>query len=257
MFASIRQPIIRTTTETWIIASWRFRWVSGLSKTLQSCSANRSRSRPARWAGARESRRSGSGQELIFRNQNRAISLRSTFSVGVDLFGATLHDDTIGDRGVDSQYLTWLGQFQYVWRLPRTENLLIFRVAGQLASDSLPSLEQFSVGGIDTVRGYRENQLVRDQAIVGTIEYRHSLLHRAGRSILEVAPFVDLGYGRDVHELPIDETQFLSSVGVGLLFHPNDQFIATIYYGYAFEDFDQTSDLQDIGIHFSIVYQPL
>ena len=52
------------------------------------------------------------------------------------------------------------------------------------------------------------------------------------------------------------ETDFISSVGIGLLFHPSEKFSATIYYGYGFEDFGTTSDLQDIAIHFDLIYQP-
>jgi hemolysin activation/secretion protein len=33
----------------------------------------------------------------------------------------------------------------------------------QLAKDPLLPLEQFTVGGASTVRGYRENQLVKDK----------------------------------------------------------------------------------------------
>ncbi|HEY7090959.1 MAG TPA: BamA/TamA family outer membrane protein, partial [Tepidisphaeraceae bacterium] len=159
------------------------------------------------------------------------------------------------DAGVDGQFLAWLGQFQYVWRLPRSENLLVFRVAGQAANDSLPSLEQFAVGGMDTVRGYEENQLVRDNAFAASLEYRHSLWQRGGMSILELAPFVDVGGGKDNHSFGTSEGDILSSVGIGVLFHPNEHFSATIYYAYPFKDFGQTSDLQDIAIHFDIIFQ--
>lgn len=257
VFVSLRQPIVRTTTADFDYREFAISLGIGFKQNTSELLGEPFSFSPGAANGRTKVAPVRFGQELIFRNQNRAISFRSLFSVGVDLFGATLRDDGLADRGVDSQYLTWLGQFQYVRRLPRTDNLLNFRVAGQIANDSLPSLEQFSVGGIDTVRGYRENQLVRDQAIVGTIEYRHSLIQRAGQSILEIAPFVDLGYARDVHKQLSNDTDFLSSVGVGLLFHPNETFSATIYYGYAFEDFDRSSDLQDIGVHFSIVYQPL
>src|SRR5205823_2787061 len=51
------------------------------------------------------------GQELYLRNQSQAIAARSTFSIGIDALDATQ-----GGEG-DSQFLAWLGQFQYVRRL--------------------------------------------------------------------------------------------------------------------------------------------
>lgn len=255
-FVSIRQPLIRTTTADFDYRELAVSVGLGFRQNTSELLGLPFSFSPGAVGGRTKVAPLTFGQELIFRNQNRAISFRSTFNVGVDLFGATMKDDSIGGQGVDSQYLLWLGQFQYVWRIPTTDHLLIFRTAGQVANDSLPSLEQFSVGGMDTVRGYRENQLVRDEAIIATIEYRLPILHRAGQSILELAPFVDAGYARDVHELIPNETDFISSVGIGLLFHPSEKFSATIYYGYGFEDFGTDSDLQDIAIHFDLIYQP-
>jgi hemolysin activation/secretion protein len=252
-YIGLRQPIIRTTTAESdyreLLVSAGFSFKQNTSELLGE---------PFSFSpGADNGRTRASvirlGQEINFRNQDRAMSIRSIFSIGIDAFAATE-----GELGVDSQFLSWLGQFQYVWRLPRTDHLLIFRLAGQAANDSLPSLEQFSVGGMNTVRGYPENQLVRDNAFAATLEYRHSLWQRSGVSALEAAVFADIGGGRDNHTFGIDQGngEILSSVGVGVLLHPNEQFSATIYYGYPFKDFDQTSDLQDIGIHFDIVFQP-
>ncbi|CAN5473606.1 hypothetical protein BH09PLA1_BH09PLA1_05740 [soil metagenome] len=257
VYVSIRQPLIRTTTADFDYHELAVSLGIGFRQNTSQLLGEPFSFSPGSVSGRTRVAPLRFGQELILRNQNRAISLRSTFSLGVDLFGATLRDDSANSgSGVDSQYLSWLGQFQYVWRLPQTDNLLIFRAAAQVANDSLPSLEQFSVGGIDTVRGYRENQLVRDQAITATLEYRMSVWHRAGQSVMEIAPFIDIGYARDVHESIANETNFISSAGIGLLFHPNEKFSATIYYGYAFKDFGRTSDLQDIGIHFDLIYQP-
>lgn len=251
-FASIRQPIIRTTTADFDYREFAISLGMCFKQNTSQLLGEPFSFSPGSVDGRTRIAALRFGQELIFRNQNRAISFQSTFSFGVDLFGATLD----GGGGVDSQYVAWLGQFQYVWRIPNTDHLLIFRAAGQLANDSLPALQQFSVGGLDSVRGYRENQLVRDQAIVATIEYRFPIWRRAGQSILELAPFIDLGYARDVHELNPNDTDFISSAGIGVLFHPSEKFSATIYYGYAFKDFGTTSDLQDIGIHFDLIYQP-
>ena len=64
-----------------------------------------------------------------------------------------------------------MGQFQWVQRLsPRI--LMLAKVNTQLTPDSLLSLEKISIGGVDTVRGYRQNQLVADNGVVGGVEVR-------------------------------------------------------------------------------------
>jgi hemolysin activation/secretion protein len=193
------------------------------------------------------------GPELDIRNQQQAISLRSTFSIGVDALGATIH----GDNEPDSQFLDWLGQFQYVRRLFNTDNQMIFRAEAQVSDSPLLSLEQFSLGGMDTVRGYRENEAVRDDAIAATLEFHipvPGLPRHEGASILDIAPFTDIGYAQNA---PANGTpaapKFLSSIGVGLLFHPNDHLNMQVYYGYPLENEHLSSDLQDIGIHFDVL----
>jgi hypothetical protein len=107
----------------------------------------------------------------------------------------------------------------------------------------------------DPEQEYREDELLKDEAFAATLELRLPLLHRAGASILDLAPFADIGGARDFHETVDHHGEILSSAGVGLLFHPNDKLSATLYYGYPFKDTYRTSDLQDIGIHFDLVIQ--
>ncbi|WP_024506327.1 ShlB/FhaC/HecB family hemolysin secretion/activation protein [Bradyrhizobium sp. ARR65] len=46
------------------------------------------------------------------------------------------------------------------------------KVQGQLADGPLVSSEQFSLGGLDTVRGYLESEVLGDNGVAGTIELR-------------------------------------------------------------------------------------
>jgi hemolysin activation/secretion protein len=46
------------------------------------------------------------------------------------------------------------------------------KIQGQVADGPLVSSEQFSVGGLDTVRGYLESEVLGDNGIVGNIELR-------------------------------------------------------------------------------------
>ena len=49
---------------------------------------------------------------------------------------------------------------------------LYVRAQGQLADQPLVSSEQFSMGGVDTVRGYLETEALGDAAVAGTVELR-------------------------------------------------------------------------------------
>ena len=186
------------------------------------------------------------GQEFTKSSATNALSLRSTFSIGVNWFNAT---DNGGDIA-DSQFFAWLGQFQFVHKLGQSNNRLLFRAAGQLTGDRLPSLEQFTIGGYETVRGYRENRLVRDNGFATSLEL-HVPIGASPTPILELVPFLDAGFGRDNHEVDADR-HFISSAGVGVIFKPNEHLTASIFYGYPFEQFPDHDNIQDNGISFDI-----
>jgi hemolysin activation/secretion protein len=152
-------------------------------------------------------------QEFVHRTQRQAIALRSRFSFGIDALGATINSDP---DVPDGRFFSWLGQVQWASRLPVLDSQLIVRTDVQLTPDPLLTLEQVSIGGRFTVRGYRENTLVRDNALLASVELRVPLVRNAPwADYLELAPFFDYGRGWNaVGETPdpID----ISSVGLGL-----------------------------------------
>ncbi len=192
-------------------------------------------------------------QEWVQRGQDSILALRSTFNVGLDVLDAT-------DNGVpgdpSSRFFSWIGQGQYIRRLFRTQNQLVLRLAGQWTQDPLPAVEQLSVGGMESVRGYLENQLVRDRGIVASAEVRVPLIfNKAGAGILEVAPFVDFGGAWNVRNSP-DPTTIYSS-GLGLRYSPNRHVSAQLYWGYRLKHIASPDyrDPQGLGIHFRLVFQ--
>lgn len=184
-----------------------------------------------------------------WRDQSRVsvLAARSTFSLGMDIFDATVN----GEDG-DGEFFSWLGQLQMAHRLGRQSQVIV-RAALQLANDALPSLEQFSVGGLYTVRGYRENQQVSDQGLNASLEFRVPFwTSDDGRSKLQIAPFYDYGAVWNRHR-PTPGPQYFSGVGAGVLLNYKRKLDAALYYAHAFQDFDNPSDdLQDDGIHFSV-----
>lgn len=187
-------------------------------------------------------------QEWIERSQRRVMALRSTFSLGVDLLGAS---DDGSDR--DGTFLAWLGQGQYVLRLGETQNQLLLTGSLQWASDPLLSLEQFSIGGGYTVRGYRENELVRDMGAMASLELHVPVwFSGTGRPILSLVPFFDVGAGWNT-DSELQPGEEIASLGAGLVFEPHDRVSGRFFWGYPLNDIEtDQDDLQDLGIHFRL-----
>jgi hemolysin activation/secretion protein len=186
-------------------------------------------------------------QEWTARGRDRVVAARSTFNLGISALRATTHSDA-----PDSRYFAWLGQLQLAQRLPERfgGTQLLLRGDVQLANDPLLSLEQFAIGGLRSVRGYRENQLVRDNGWVASAELRVPLLVAAdGRELLEVRPFFDIGQAwNDGHNAG---PATLSSLGTGIVVRPLRHFQVEVYWGGRLRQVErpQDSDMQDHGFH--------
>lgn len=193
-------------------------------------------------------------QDWSYRSQHQVISARSQFSYGLNEMNATIHSSDLPD----GRFFTWLGQFQWARILDFLDTQFIFRTDVQLSNDSLMGLEQMAVGGRYTVRGYRENQLVRDQAIISSLEARIPLIRdKDWADYLQLAAFYDFGKAWQKH-VDTPSPRNISSVGLGLRWSgfviktpfkikPSFEF----YWGHALRNVDTPGgDLQDDGIHF-------
>jgi hemolysin activation/secretion protein len=202
-------------------------------------------------------------QEFVNRSQVHVLALRSTFNIGIDAFDAT-------DSGLKPNwdFFYWLGQGQYVRRLWNTDNLLVLRLNAQFSNNPLFNIEQFVLGGSDTVRGYIENAILRDNGIFGSVEVRLPVWYGKKRlPILMVAPFFDIGTGWNTlnngnstnapggSASSTDRMmETLPSVGLGLIFQPDRHLYAQIYWGYAINQdlVPSGHNAQYYGIHFAI-----
>ncbi len=196
-------------------------------------------------------------QEWTYRTQKQVIAARSRFSFGLDAFGATVHDSS---NLPDGQFFAWLGQVQWARVLDSRDIQLLARADVQLATDSLLPVEQVGIGGRYTVRGYRENLLVRDQAFIASLESRIPLIqNKRWADYLQFCLFGDYGSGSNV-KVPTSGPSDISSVGLGLRWAASPMKSAfklkpeaEIYWGHALRHLDfQDKNLQDRGIHFQI-----
>ena len=193
------------------------------------------------------------GIDSLHRSQRDVLYGRLELSVGLDAFGATVADS---NDTPDGRFLKLRGQFQWARRMPWLDSELLLRIDGQLANDPLFGLEQYPIGGRWTVRGYRENTLIRDNAVIASIEWRLPLQQDpTGRSRLEVRPFADWSHSGNVNADEIGPRQ-LSSVGLGLYWSPVPPLQFEVYWGEALENVTYAGeyDLQDDGIHFRFTW---
>lgn len=193
--------------------------------------------------------------EWTERTPQQIIATRSRFSVGIDALDATNNSS----RLPDGQFFAWLGQFQWARRFDSLWGLqTLVRLDLQLTPDPLLPLEQIAVGGRYSVRGYRENQLVRDNGFVAAFETGIPLVrNQSWADMLQIVPFVDVGHAWTTRG---GDGETLASVGVGLRWaltftHP---FPITpqleVYWGLPLKNVKTAEgDLQDHGIHLQLL----
>ncbi|MGB5714028.1 MAG: ShlB/FhaC/HecB family hemolysin secretion/activation protein [Waterburya sp.] len=190
-------------------------------------------------------------QEWTKRNPKSVFAARSQFSLGLGIFDATVNDNL-----PDSKFFAWRGQGQYVRSLTR-DTLLVLRSEFQLATDELLPLEQFSLGGFNTVRGYRQDFLLTDNAMLVSAEARLPIL-RAPEvgGVLQVIPFIDFGVGWNNGDLPNPNPNVLGGVGVGLQWQMQDRLNARFDWGIPLTDMNiEERTWQEQGLYFSVNYQ--
>ena len=129
--------------------------------------------------------------------------------------------DQFANRDFDSQenFVHFNATLDYTYT---TGSDFVFagRVAGQYSDSHLVTNEQFSVGGLDTVRGYLQTEVVGDDGFTGSLEFQlPSVASRLGPFFdeLRLYGFGEGGYVGIRRALPGQDNRFsLASVGGGV-----------------------------------------
>jgi hemolysin activation/secretion protein len=126
----------------------------------------------------------------------------------------------------------------------------------QLADRALVPLEQIGLGGLDSIRGYRQDVLLTDNAAFASAEVRLPILRVSKvKGVLQLTPFVDFGTAWNNSGRPDPNPNTLGSVGLGLRWQQGDRFSARLDWGIpliSVEDTDRT--WQENGLYFSLIY---
>ncbi len=189
-------------------------------------------------------------QEYSKRSSQDIFAARSQFSFGIGVFGATINDNE-----PDSEFFAWRGQAQYL-RLLTSDIILLLRSDLQWSNEPLVALEQFSLGGVLSVRGYRQAALLADKGLFASAEVRATVLRIPEWNVsFQVAPFFDFG---TIANNSNNELKFsnLYSLGVGLRFSLGNSFLATLDWGIPLVAIDNLGNsLQEQGLYFTMEYK--
>ncbi len=189
-------------------------------------------------------------QEWTWRSPQEVFAVRSQFSLGLGALNATINDEP-----PDSRFFSWRGQAQYV-RLLGTDALLVLRSDAQLATSALVPLEEFGLGGLRSVRGYRQDLLLTDNAFFASAEVRLPLLRTPkSEGVLQLAPFVDFGIGWNSSGGSVPDPNTLLGVGLGLQWQMSNDLTARFDWGIPLIDANSGDrTLQEQGLYFSLNY---
>jgi hemolysin activation/secretion protein len=192
-------------------------------------------------------------QQYMQQGEDNAFVARSTFNTGLNALGATIQRDPLLPSG---EFFSWLGQAQYSHRVMDNGAQVVLKGVVQEASDPLLPLERFSVGGVYTVRGYRENYYVRDNGFSTGVDFRYPVFggEAAAEHSLYLVPFMDYGgaWNNPTQSDLNPKKDYLHSVGLGFNWHyshVNTEF----YWAHDIAGTKATGrNIQDDGIHFKV-----
>ena len=193
-------------------------------------------------------------QEYTQRNPRSVFALRSQFNFGLDGLNSTVNEQIEGvERIPDSRFFAWRFQGQYV-RLLGRDSLFLVRTNGQIADQRLLSSEQFSLGGLGSVRGYRQDQLLTDNGIFLSAEVQLPIFRVfEDTGVVQLIPFIDYGTTWNSSGIANPEERSLFSVGLGLQWQQNSNFNARLDWGIPLVDVDSRERTwQENGVHFTM-----
>jgi hemolysin activation/secretion protein len=186
-------------------------------------------------------------QDYVQRDSQSVLVLRSQLNLGIDAL-----DATVNRSGPDGRFVSWQGQGRWLKRLAPNTDLVVSGLV-QVADRPLLSLEQFTIGGQNTVRGYRQDALSADNGALATVELQLPIISTGG-NVVQVTPFLEAGtVWNNVSNTGINT---LLAAGLGLQWRTEsltarlDWGIPLVHAG------DRRNSLQDSGIHFSVRYFP-
>jgi len=196
------------------------------------------------------------GQQYIKRTPHGAWGLSSKLYFGSGLFNATANRWN-EEGGIFSK---WEGYLQRVQRINDKHKFAV-NLQWQLTPRTLASSQQFSLGGMNSIRGYRSNARTADNGIRLSLEdYISFIDDEVGKEKIQIVPFIDLGlvWNDPSTSNGLSDQRFLFSSGISFRhydFLGLDDLFVRLDLAYPFIKLKDRGDtLQDKGIYFLLGY---
>jgi hemolysin activation/secretion protein len=165
----------------------------------------------------------------------------STLNFGIR--GLVNQDEEFADKrfGATANYMYLRSNATFGARLP-ADFTAILRLSGQFAPAPLISNEQFTIGGIESVRGYLEAEALGDMGIKSTLQFGTPQFKLFSNALkLDSFVFYDFARVNTIQPLPgeTSETE-LRSTGVGMNIATIDHLTGSVVWAYPLADGVQT-----------------
>lgn len=141
--------------------------------------------------------------------------------------------------GAVNHWVYFHGSLAYLQRLPKAFSVF-FLAEGQVSSEPLLPSEQFGLGGYNTVRGYEQRTVNKDDAVLLSLEARSPAMPitrwiKPSSKVsdgLQFLAFIDYGWGVNIKTLPgTDKADYLLGVGPGLRYTLDPYITARLDWG--------------------------
>jgi hemolysin activation/secretion protein len=182
------------------------------------------------------------GSRVAFKMPSSITYIKPEFSQGLNLLGARrksplssrLAENTFSKFNLDIQHRQIIAPYSQ----------LMVKASMQIASEKLTPQQEFTLGGMNSVRGYPYADFYADNAIQTNVEYLVSpaFLPKELKLPFDKKPlkdaitgllFFDYGYGTKRGDIQGEQTKFqLASVGTGIRFNLYDQVLLRLEWGF-------------------------
>lgn len=141
-------------------------------------------------------------QEYSYRTERHALALRATWQQQHNNLQPGAMAPFAGTpTTADSHARIWLLQGHYARQVLDNGAQWLVRATAQYARQRLLALDRLALGGATTVRGFPENQWVRDQGQIINLEFDYPLVRGTGAQLQwSLIPFYDFGRGQNQGE---------------------------------------------------------
>ncbi|MFH0772625.1 MAG: ShlB/FhaC/HecB family hemolysin secretion/activation protein [Candidatus Omnitrophota bacterium] len=205
------------------------------------------------------------GGNFIRQNLAGTTIFSPEFHQGIDCLGASSKGNPLASRGAKSVFSKLNIKIQYRKILPLSlRGNILFE--SQSASTKLTPQEEFSLGGLDSVRGYPSGDYLADNAAIFNGELlipsffipqglRFPCSKDSLKERVTLLTFLDYGWGKRKGASPTENpTANMASIGSGVRLKLSEQSILRLEWGFPFGD-DSITEEGHSRFHFSLDFQ--